>query len=171
MDTIRTGMGTLKAAADNCQVPRRLSPPRARGGQGVSRCAGMLVREVKRFVWALLAAVLWLCGCAGQTGPVTGHSGILTGLVLTAPVCPVERIDQECPPRPVSGAAVVALDGEAVRGSTLTDSTGAFHLTLPDGRYVIRASSVGGYASTASEPVVISDTPCHITLVVDSGIR
>ncbi|MBT2555933.1 hypothetical protein J7I89_23640 [Arthrobacter sp. ISL-5] len=63
------------------------------------------------------------------------------------------------------------MDGEAVRGSTLTDSTGAFHLTLPDDRYVIRASNVGGYASTAIEPVVISDAPVHVTLVVDSGIR
>ncbi|MCZ9880330.1 carboxypeptidase-like regulatory domain-containing protein [Arthrobacter sp. B2a2-09] len=126
---------------------------------------------MKRFVLALLAAVLWLCGCGGQGGPDTGNSGVVTGYVLTAPVCPVERVGQECPPRPVSGAAVVALDGEAVRSSTLTDGTGAFHLTLPDGRYVIKASNVGGYVSTASEPVVISDTPVHVTLVVDSGIR
>lgn len=100
-----------------------------------------------------------------------GHSGVVTGFVLTAPVCPVERIGQECQPRPVSGAAVVALDGDAVRGSTHTDSTGAFHLTLPGGRYVIRATNVGGYASTATELVGISDRPVHITLVVDSGIR
>jgi hypothetical protein len=48
---------------------------------------------------------------------------------------------------------------------------GAFSLTLPEGRYVIQATNVGGYASTASEPVVVSDTPVHITLIVDSGIR
>jgi len=130
-----------------------------------------VVGSVKRLVWVLLAAVLWLCACASQSGSVTGHSGLVTGSVLAAPVCPVERIGQECPPRPVSGAGVVALDGDAVRGSTLTDSTGAFRLTLPDGRYVIRASNVGGYASTATERVVISDAPVHITLVVDSGIR
>ncbi len=131
----------------------------------------MLVSEVKRFVMVLLAAVLWSCGCAGPGGPDTEHSGVVTGVVLTAPVCPVERVGQECPPRPVPGAAVVALDGEAVRGSTLSDGTGAFRLTLPDGRYVIKASNVGGYVSTATEPVVISETPVHITLVVDSGIR
>ncbi|MDQ6751822.1 MAG: hypothetical protein M3017_00030 [Actinomycetota bacterium] len=66
---------------------------------------------------------------------------------------------------------MVALDGDAVRGSTLTDSTGAFHLRLLEGRYVIRASNVGGYASTAAEQVVISDIPVQLTLVVDSGIR
>jgi hypothetical protein len=63
------------------------------------------------------------------------------------------------------------LAGDAVRGSTQTDSTGAFRLTLADGTFVIRATNVGGYASTATEQVVISDTPVHVTLVVDSGIR
>ena len=131
----------------------------------------MLVSEVKRFLVTLLAAALWLCGCAGPGGPDAGHTGVVTGVVLTAPVCPVERVGQECPPRPVSGAAVVALDGDAVRGSTRTDGAGAFHLTLPDGRFVIKASSIGGYHSTATEPAVISEIPVHVTLVVDSGIR
>ncbi len=106
-----------------------------------------------------------------ESGEARLHSGLVTGYVLTAPVCPVERVGQDCPPRPVSGAAVVALAGDAVRGSTLTDTAGAFSLTLTDGRYVIKASNVGGYASTASKPVVISDQPVHITLIVDSGIR
>lgn len=131
----------------------------------------MLVSEVKHSVWALLAAVVWLCACTSPDSPVTGHSGVVTGFVLTGPVCPVERVGQECPPRPVSGAAVVAMDGDAARGSTQTESTGAFHLTLPDGRYVLRATNIGGYASTATELVVISDTPVHVTLVVDTGIR
>lgn len=148
-------------------------------GQGIRRRAIRLPHALAAFVPAiegrysvvLVAAVLWLCGCASQIVPVTGHSGVVTGSVLTGPVCPVERSGQECPPRPLSGAAVVALDGDAVRDSTLTDSTGAFHLSLPDGRYVIRASNVGGYASTAAEQVVISDIPVRITLLVDSGIR
>lgn len=131
----------------------------------------MLVSEVKHSVWALLAAVVWLCACTSPGSPVTGHSKVVTGFVLTGPVCPVERVGQECPPRPVSGAAVVAMDGDADRGPTQTDSNGAFHLTLPDGRYVLRATNIGGYASTATEHVVISDTPVHVTLVVDSGIR
>ena len=61
--------------------------------------------------------------------------------------------------------------GDSVRSSTLTDAAGAFSLTLPEGRYVIRATNVGGYASTASEAVVVSGNPVHITLIVDSGIR
>ena len=129
--------------------------------------------DVVRFDPILLAvavAVLLLCGCT-ESGRVAGHSGLVTGYVLTGPVCPVERVGHECPPRPVSGAAVVALDGDAVRGTAFTDTAGAFSLALPDGRYVIEATNVGGYASTASKPVIISENPVQITLIVDSGIR
>ncbi|MBT2522484.1 carboxypeptidase regulatory-like domain-containing protein [Arthrobacter sp. ISL-28] len=127
---------------------------------------------VAHFGLALLtAATLLLCGCTYESGQVTGHSGQVTGYVLTAPVCPVEQVGKECPPRPVSKAAVVALEGDSVRGSTHTDTAGAFSLTLPDGRYVIKATNVGAYASTASEAVVVSNNPVHITLIVDSGIR
>ncbi|MGW9413640.1 carboxypeptidase regulatory-like domain-containing protein [Arthrobacter cupressi] len=119
----------------------------------------------------LAVAALLLGGCTGDPGQPAGHSGVVTGYVLTAPVCPVERPGMECAPRPVAGAAVVALAGDTVRGSTTTDTVGAFSLTLPDGGYRIRATNTGGYASTASEEVVVSDRPVHLTLVVDSGIR
>ena len=119
----------------------------------------------------VVAATLLLCGCADESGRVQGHAGVVTGYVLTAPVCPVERVGQQCPPRPVPSATVVALDRDGVRGSTLTDTAGAFRLALPDGRYVIKATNVGGYASTASEAVLVSDNPVQITLTVDSGIR
>lgn len=117
------------------------------------------------------ATALLLCGCAGDSGQPAGHSGTVTGYVLTAPVCPVERPGMECAPRPVSGASVVALAGDTVRRSTVTDAAGAFSMTLPDGGYVIRATNVGGYASVASQDVVITDRPVEITLIVDSGIR
>ena len=127
--------------------------------------------DVGRFAVTLLtASALLLTGCANQADQVT-DSGLVEGYVLTAPVCPVERFAQECPPRSVSGAEVIALDGDAVRGSTITDSTGAFQLALPEGRYVIQATNVGGYASTATQEVAVSGTPNHITLIVDSGIR
>jgi hypothetical protein len=119
----------------------------------------------------LAAAALLLCGCADESTPGTIHSGLVSGHVLTAPVCPVERAGHECPPRPVAGSAVIALEGDIVRDSTVTDAAGAFSLTLAYGRYVIRATNAGGYASTASEPVEVSGTPVHITLTVDSGIR
>jgi hypothetical protein len=121
-------------------------------------------------ITACAAAVVLMGGCAGNQGS-TGHFGVVTGYVLTAPTCPVQRVGQECPPRPVSGSTVVAADGATIRGSTRTDSAGAFRLTLPHGRYVITATNVGGYPSTATESVNVSDAPVHITLTLDSGIR
>ena len=118
----------------------------------------------------LAAPVLLLSGCSPWDG-VTGQTGLVTGVVLSAPSCPVERIGEECPPRPVSGASVVALVGEKVTASTRSDTEGGFRLTVPFGRYVIRATNTGGYASVASEQVAVSADPIRIKLVVDSGIR
>lgn len=124
-----------------------------------------------RFAVTLSAAVIALmCGCVGNPD-ATGHSGVVTGYVLAAPTCPVQRVGQECPPRPVSGAAVVAVDGTVIRASTRTDSAGSFQLTLPDGRYVITATNVGGYPSTAAKNVNVSGANVRITLILDSGIR
>ncbi|MEZ2389311.1 carboxypeptidase-like regulatory domain-containing protein [bacterium RCC_150] len=131
-----------------------------------------MVVGVRRLHWRLLAvaSVLLLSACTAL--PWVGvPSGQVTGTVLTGPTCPVERVGFECPPRPVSGAAVVAFDGDTMRGSTLTDADGAFRVTLPFGRYVIKATNAGGYASTATQEVVVSESPVHIRLIVDSGIR
>jgi hypothetical protein len=133
---------------------------------------GLLVSDLARIeLSALTVAALLLCGCSGDSGQPAAHYGTVAGHVLTAPVCPVERPGMECAPRPVSGASVVALAEDAVRSSTITDTAGAFSMTLPDGSYVIRATNAGGYASTASQDVVISDRPVQLTLIVDSGIR
>lgn len=121
-------------------------------------------------VTACAAAIVLMGGCTGNQG-ATGQFGVVTGYVLTAPTCPVQRVGQECPPRPVSGAMIVAADGATTRGSTRTDRTGAFRLTLSHGRYVITAANVGGYPSTVSENVSVLDAPVHITLILDSGIR
>ncbi|MEO7148258.1 MAG: carboxypeptidase-like regulatory domain-containing protein [Terrimesophilobacter sp.] len=122
--------------------------------------------KLRRCGAALLVAtaVVLLSGC-------NVHTGIVLGSVLAAPACPVQRADQPCPPRPVPGASVVAMVGDVISGSTLTDSNGAFQLELPTGRYLITATNVGGMRTTATEQVTISDTPRRVVLVVDSGIR
>ena len=118
---------------------------------------------------AALTAAVVLAGCGG--GADAGSAVVVTGQVLSAPSCPVERVGQPCPPRPVPGAVVTALVGDEQRGETTSDQRGQFRLTLPAGRYVIRATNPGGYASTASEEVTVSTVPVQITLIVDSGIR
>lgn len=119
------------------------------------------------------AVLLSVAGCASSTSPATA-SRTVVGRVLSAPSCPVVQVGNPCPPRPVSGAAVDALqNGDAVE-STRTDAAGRFRLALRPGRYVIRATNVGGYASTAQRQVIVDahQGPAPvIRLVVDSGIR
>ena len=125
----------------------------------------VLIREAM----VALAAIVVLTGC----GPVAdgGSAVAVTGQVLAGPSCPVERVGQPCPPRPVPDAVVVAVVGDQQRGETTSDQRGQFRLILPPGRYIIRATNPGGYASTASEEVTVSTAPVQITLTVDSGIR
>jgi len=122
-----------------------------------------------REVLAVLAAAVVLTAC----GPVAdgGSAVLVTGQVVSAPSCPVERVGQPCPPRPVPGALVVAVIGNEKRGETTSDQRGQFRLMLPPGRYTIRATSPGGYASTAAEQVTVSTAPVKVMLTVDSGIR
>lgn len=56
--------------------------------------------------------------------------------------------------------------------STRTDAHGRFQLTLPAGRYLIRATNIGPYRSTATQAVTVTEShPAAVTLLLDTGIR
>jgi hypothetical protein len=116
------------------------------------------------------AAVLLTAACGSSAASTP--EGAVVGRVLSAPSCPVEQQGVPCPPRPVPGAAVVALqDGQSV-ASTTTGKRGYFQLVLDVGRYRLRATNVGAYASTASKFVTVkADGTVFVRLIVDSGIR
>jgi len=118
-----------------------------------------------------LATVL-IAGC-GSASPPSVAAATLFGVVQAAPSCPVERVGTRCPPRPVRGASVEAVQAGDVIASTRTDERGRFQLRLIPGRYLIRATNVGGYASSDQRSVNVRDVgPAQlIRLVVDSGIR
>jgi hypothetical protein len=121
---------------------------------------------------ALLAAVLVSASACGSSGPGSAGEATVTGRVLSAPSCPVERADSPCPPRPVANASVVALRGQETVASTHTDATGRFRLQVQPGRYLIRATNVGGLGSTAEKSVLVkAGQTTRLTLTVDSGIR
>ena len=120
---------------------------------------------------AAAVAALLVAGCASSGGS-GGGSGAVVGRVLSAPSCPVERAGQSCPPRLVSGAAVVVLRAGQVISSTHTDSSGRFHLSVAAGRCVVRATNTGGLATTAAKTVTVrANQTIYVRLVVDSGIR
>jgi hypothetical protein len=118
------------------------------------------------------AALLLLSSCSSSPSDGTrSASGVVTGVVYSAPSCPVESIESPCLPRPVADAEVLAYQGQHQRAATRTGSDGRFQLDLPYGHYTIQATNVGGYGSTAQTDVEVSATPISVELTVDSGIR
>lgn len=122
----------------------------------------------------LAAALLALAGCAGsRPAAPASATGTVSGLVLSAPSCPgPARIGHPCPPRPVDGAGVAALSGARQVAATDTGSDGRFQLKLPAGRYLIRATNIGGYRSTTEQVLSVTrDNVATLTLILDTGIR
>jgi len=117
------------------------------------------------------AALLLLAACGSSSPALSKTRGFVTGVVDSAPTCPVERAGSPCPPRPVAGAEVVALRGPDRRFVTHTDAQGRFRLLLPYGTYTIEATNVGGLRTTATKTVKVSSSTATIELTVDSGIR
>jgi hypothetical protein len=125
-----------------------------------------------KIVALLAAVVLAVPACGSSGGPSSAADATVAGRVVSAPSCPVEREGSPCPPRPVSGGSVVALSAGRVIASTHTSASGRFRLRLQPGRYLIRATNVGGLATTAEQAVVAeSGITAQLTLTVDSGIR
>ncbi len=119
----------------------------------------------------LFALVLVVSACS-SAGTASHTDGTVAGRVHSAPSCPVVRAGHPCPPRPVVGASVVALQAGHVVASTHTGAGGGFQLSVDAGRYVIRATNTGGLATTAQKTVdVAAGATIRVRLVVDSGIR
>ena len=94
------------------------------------------------------------------------------GTVLAGPRCPVERAERPCRPRPVPGAQVWLLRGNKVVARGITAPDGSFRLRSRPGRFVVRATNVGNYRSTASQAVTLRARKTEtVRLLLDTGIR
>jgi hypothetical protein len=127
---------------------------------------------VRTSLAGLLLAVA-LAGGGIATSPADpASSGTVTGRVLAAPGCPVERANSPCPAIAVAGAWVRALRDDAVVAAARTRHGGTFQLRLRAGRYILTAVNAGGYRSTAHAVITIRPGQrVRVTLTVDSGIR
>ncbi|MEO8750914.1 MAG: carboxypeptidase-like regulatory domain-containing protein [Allobranchiibius sp.] len=120
----------------------------------------------------VVVLALAVAGCASGRASVQSSGGV-SGTVLSGPRCggPVSPASP-CPPGPVPGAAVLALNRGHVTSSTRTDARGDFRLTLPVGTYSIQATNIGEYRSTATQTVTVTGShPVTVTLLLDTGIR
>jgi hypothetical protein len=124
----------------------------------------------------MVAAVLFMTGCAGSAIPGTpassGADSGIEGIALAGPQCPVEIEGSPCPPKPIAIRVVVRdrSGGEVVTFQTAAD--GRFRVGLPPGRYTL---------STADQAVLLFLKPTEVNvpegsyvelqLDVDTGIR
>jgi hypothetical protein len=91
--------------------------------------------------------------------------------VTAGPTCPVERPDQPCPPKPVSGTVTALQNGVTVT-STVTDGAGHYALNLNAGTYsiVVDTGSVFPRCPT-SNVTVAAGQRTHADIGCDTGIR
>ncbi len=105
---------------------------------------------------------------------LTGEGSGLDGLVLVGPTCPVVRIGQDCPDRPLATTLVVQdRDGRRDLFTIRSGDDGRFRVALSPGEYrLVPASSGLPYPRGGPQQVTVEPgryTP--VTVLYDSGIR
>lgn len=109
------------------------------------------------------------------TKPPTGavaQASTVYGSVTAGPTCPVERIDQPCPPRPVQTTVQATSIAGGTGGSATTDDEGRYQMSLPPGRYILSAQS--GAVFPQCQPIEVAVIPNSATradISCDTGIR
>lgn len=127
---------------------------------------------VARVLLAVVLPATSLGGCATGSSSSPAASGTVTGVVLSAPSCPVERAGSPCPPRPVPGAEVTATRDGTTVARVRTGRDGLFDMSLAAGAYTITARQPRGIGSSAIKDVTVqAGAIVAVTLTVDSGIR
>ena len=138
-----------------------MTPPKRR--RGTDGMAGVVRTGVPRSRPIVMAIALALG--APACGSTEGATGV-HGRVTAGPTCPVERPDQPCPPNPVAGR-VEAIDAAGdTAGSTTTDGTGGYALSLSPGDYTLRVSTEAMFPVCPDTAVSV---PAGVALTVDIG--
>ena len=134
---------------------------------------------------ATLAASISLAACGGNTIEVTadGTTTLTTepvpadgtgayGLVTASPTCPVQRVDDPCPPRPVD-AEIEARDTNGLtKATTHTDDTGHYTLRLDPGRYTLVALTDKVLPTCPQMTVTVTArATTRVDINCDTGIR
>ncbi len=118
---------------------------------------------------------LLILASVGSCGRSPEPTFPVSGVAMAGPVCPVETNppDPACAPRPVVGAAVVAVSESGERFEATTGPDGEFSLALANGRYEVVGQPAAGLMGTPA-PVEIEVVSMPIDLGVllyDTGIR
>jgi len=103
--------------------------------------------------------------------PRPSGTGIV-GLVTAGPTCPVERVGQPCPPRPVVAEIDVRnADGSTV-ASTHTDGAGRYAVSVKPGRYALAVITGTTFPRCPGTTVTVTPgSPLRTDISCDTGIR
>lgn len=129
-----------------------------------------------RHFWPALAIALTLALTACTPILPGGPQGTLVGDVVAGPTCPVERVGNPCPPRPVPNRQVriESPTGDVVTTVT-TDARGHFSVHLAPGHYVVRVAIIPGQVGlrqvTPGDVTIVAGQITSITIELDTGIR
>ena len=122
---------------------------------------------------------------SATSSPARADESGIEGSVLAGPTCPVERVDDPCPDRPlavsiwvyegISGTPVLFAPGQPLVVRSGQD--GRFRQQLPPGTYTLRGPC-GGTMACSPYPRIIEQTVTvdggaftPVTLHADTGIR
>jgi hypothetical protein len=101
--------------------------------------------------------------------------GYISGHVTIGPNCPVERIDQPCPPSPEAytsrEAVVYAGDGATVVKRIHLDVKGNYKVAVTPGNYFVQIQPAGIRAGDKKYVTVKSGENVTVDFDIDTGIR
>jgi hypothetical protein len=126
----------------------------------------------------LVVTALALGGCeenvssrpASRRTTTTVASGVY-GVVAAGPTCPVERVDQPCPPRPVSAEVEARTRGGRLVAKTASANTGRYDLALAPGGYILTVVTSGLPRCPPAMIIVKLGAATHADITCDTGIR
>lgn len=141
-----------------------------RGRRQVSRHASRLIALG---VAVLLAALLVGCGMSDVQGTA---QGTLAGTVVASPGCPVEQMNNPCPPIKVANRQVTIKTSDgATAATTTTDADGHFSVSLAPGTYTVLVEIIPGQVGIGAPQLglvtVTAGQTTTVQIVLDSGIR
>ena len=132
----------------------------------------------RKFAFALVAVSLIVACQRSPTDPTDDRPrGVLFGLVIIGPNCPVEQQGQECPPPLDAYQIRKVLVYDAAKTKMLftvdIDSRGAYRAILLPGNYTIDMRRVG-IDSSPDVPAVVTihaNAETKLDIHIDPGIR
>jgi hypothetical protein len=143
--------------------------------RGSGRRIDMMGTMRGRAGWLVLVAIgvlaISACGVRSVSTGTRHADGVVAGRVTAGPTCPVERVGQPCPPRPVV-TEVQARAASRIVASTRSAVDGTYRFDLPVGTYTLVAVTPNLYPRCVARTVtVVAARTTNGDITCDTGIR